>query len=53
MSLRHDNLIAWQRADDLFVKLHQLSQKALPAFERYELGSQLRAFRVLRSREHR
>ena len=42
MSLSHHTLVAWQRADDLFVKLHQLSIKAFPAFERFELGSQLR-----------
>jgi len=42
MALHHHSLIAWQRADDLFIKLHQLSLKALPAFERFELGSQLR-----------
>jgi four helix bundle protein len=42
MSLNHHNLVAWQRADDLFIKLHQLSLKAFPAFERFELGGQLR-----------
>src|SRR6187549_2271545 len=42
MSLSHHTLVAWQRADDLFIKLHQLSLKALTAFERFELGSQLR-----------
>jgi four helix bundle protein len=42
MSLRHHSLIAWQRADDLFIRLHQLSFKAFPAIERFELGSQLR-----------
>jgi four helix bundle protein len=42
MSLNHHNLVAWQRADDLFLKLHQLSLKAFPAFERFELGGQLR-----------
>jgi four helix bundle protein len=42
MSLRHHSLIAWQRADDLFIKLHQLSLKAFPAMERFELGTQLR-----------
>src|SRR3954452_15285659 len=42
MSLRHHSLIAWQRADDLFIRLHQLSLKALPGFERFELASQLR-----------
>jgi hypothetical protein len=50
MSLRHHSLIAWQRADDLFIKLHQLSLKQLPAFEKFELGGQLRraAFSVAR-----
>src|SRR5258705_161025 len=42
MPLRHHTLVAWQRADDLFIELHQLSQKAFPAFERYELASQMR-----------
>jgi four helix bundle protein len=42
MSLRHHSLIAWQRADDLFIRLHQLSLKAFPGFERFELASQLR-----------
>lgn len=42
MPLHHHSLVAWQRADDLFIRLHQLSLKALPAFERFELGSQLR-----------
>ena len=32
----------WQRADDLFIKLHVLTIKQFPAFERFELGSQLR-----------
>ena len=42
MPLPHHTLIAWQRADNLFIKLHQLSLKQFPAFERYELGGQLR-----------
>jgi four helix bundle protein len=42
MSLAHHSLVAWQRADDLFIRLHQLSLKAFPAYERFELGSQLR-----------
>lgn len=42
MALSHHTLIAWQRADDLFIKLHQLSLKGFPAIERFELGSQLR-----------
>ena len=42
MSLSHHTLIAWKRADDLFIRLHQLSLKAFPAIERFELGGQLR-----------
>ena len=42
MALSHHKLVAWQRADDLFIKLHLLSLKQFPAHERYELGSQLR-----------
>ena len=41
-NLRHHSLVAWQRADDLFVKVHVLTIKQFPAFERFELGSQLR-----------
>ncbi len=42
MSLAHHTLVAWQRADDLFIKVHCLSLKAFPAYERFELGGQLR-----------
>jgi four helix bundle protein len=42
MAFAHYTLVAWQRADDLFLKLHQLSLKAFPPFEKYELGGQLR-----------
>jgi four helix bundle protein len=42
LALAHHTLVAWQRADDLFLKLHRLSLKAFPAFEKYELGGQLR-----------
>ena len=42
LNLRHHSLVAWQRADDLFIKLHPLTLESFPAFERYELGSQLR-----------
>jgi len=42
MSLSHHSLVAWQRADDLFIKLHQLSLQRFPSHERYELGSQTR-----------
>jgi four helix bundle protein len=39
--LRHESLVAWQRADDLFIKLHQLTLKQFPPFERFELGGQI------------
>jgi four helix bundle protein len=42
MALAHHRLVAWQRADDLFIRLHRLSLTQFPAFEKYELGSQLR-----------
>jgi four helix bundle protein len=42
MHLRHHSLIAWQRADDLFITLHQVATKLFPDFERFELSSQLR-----------
>jgi four helix bundle protein len=42
MSLPYHSLVAWQRADDLFIDLHKLTIKAFPTFERYELGSQVR-----------
>jgi hypothetical protein len=31
-----------QRADDLFIKLHVLTRQTFPAYERFELGGQLR-----------
>jgi four helix bundle protein len=42
LNLRHHSLIAWQRADDLFIKLHVLTIRSFPAVERFELGAQLR-----------
>ena len=42
MSLPHHNLVAWQRADDLFIEMHQLTHKTFPRDEKYELSSQLR-----------
>jgi four helix bundle protein len=42
LNLRHHSLVAWQRADDLFIRLHKLTVHSFPAFERFELGSQLR-----------
>ena len=41
MPLPHESLVAWQRADDLFVRIHKLS-KTFPPHGRYELGSQSR-----------
>jgi 23S rRNA-intervening sequence protein len=40
--LRHHTLVAWQRADDLFIEVHQLTLKSFPSYEKYELGSQMR-----------
>jgi len=42
MPLRHHTLIAWQRADNLFIELHALTVEAWPSYERFELGSQTR-----------
>ena len=42
MNLRHHSLIAWQRADDLFIDLHKLTHTKFPPIEKYELSSQLR-----------
>jgi len=41
MASRHVNLVAWQRADDLFIDVHQLT-KTFPRDERFELTSQIR-----------
>ena len=41
MALHHHNLVAWQRADDLFIELHRLALTAFPTYERFELSSQL------------
>ena len=38
----HENLIAWQRADDFCVAIFNLARHGLPSDERYELSSQLR-----------
>jgi len=42
MTLGHESLIARQRADDLFIKLHRLTLQSFPSHEKFELGSQLR-----------
>ena len=52
-NLRHHSLVAWQRADDLFVKLHELTTKQSPAFERFELGSQTAESSLLSAGEYR
>jgi four helix bundle protein len=41
MPLTHHTLVAWQRADDLFIKIHVLC-RTFPVIERYELSSQAR-----------
>jgi four helix bundle protein len=41
MPLTHHTLVAWQRADDLFIRIHALC-RMFPAVERYELSSQAR-----------
>ena len=41
MALRHETLVAWQRADDMFLTVHEISRR-FPTSERFELGSQLR-----------
>jgi four helix bundle protein len=41
MALPHESLVVWQRADDLYVRIHALS-KTFPPDERYGLTSQLR-----------
>jgi four helix bundle protein len=38
----YTSLVVWQRADDLFVRLHRLASKSFPVQERYELSAQLR-----------
>jgi four helix bundle protein len=42
LNLRHHSLVAWQRADDLLVRLHHVANEGFPVHERFELGSQLR-----------
>lgn len=41
MSQPHENLVAWQRADDLCVAIYELTN-SFPASEQYRLTSQLR-----------
>jgi hypothetical protein len=52
MAAPYKNLVAWRRADDLFIEVHRLTHLRFPKYEKYELGSQLRSC-VLSSCEHR
>src|SRR5262245_52314629 len=42
ITLRHHSLIAWQRADDLFIRLHKLATQSFPPIEQFALSAQLR-----------
>jgi four helix bundle protein len=42
MALPHHSLTAWQRADDLFLRVHELAGQRFPAAERFVLTSQAR-----------
>ena len=42
MSYRHENLVAWQRADELCIEVYKLTSERFPKTERYGLTSQLR-----------
>ena len=42
MSQPHENLVAWQRADDLCVSIYRLTRECLPRDEQFGLISQLR-----------
>ncbi len=42
MKFPHESLVAWQRADDLFISVHLLSKKNFPHDERFALTSQTR-----------
>jgi len=41
MSLGHEKLVAWQRADDLFIAIHGVS-RGFPSDERFGLSAQIR-----------
>jgi four helix bundle protein len=42
MSLAHEKLIVWQRADDLFITVHRITRQCFPNDERFALGTQIR-----------
>ncbi len=53
MTAPYKNLIAWQRADDLFIAVHRLTLKNFPKYEKFDLGSSDPSRGVLSSCEHR
>jgi hypothetical protein len=53
MSLPHENLVAWQRADDLFVEVYHLTHQRFPKHQQYELAPQNPTRRMVCGREHR
>jgi four helix bundle protein len=42
MGLPHHKLVAWQRADDLFIEVHRATHRYFPKEEKFELGTQIR-----------
>ena len=42
MAAPYKNLIACQRADDLYIQVHRLTHGCFPEHERYEFGRQMR-----------
>ena len=42
MAAPYTNLVAWRRADDLFIEVHRLTLQRFPQYEKFELGSQIR-----------
>lgn len=42
MPVPHENLAAYQRADDLFIEIHRLTHERFPPSEQDELGARMR-----------
>ncbi len=42
MTAPYENLVAWQRADELFLAIHRLTRQKFPGFEQVELARQIR-----------
>jgi four helix bundle protein len=38
----HEHLVAWRRADDLFIAVHKLTARSFPRSEQFLLTSQMR-----------